>query len=99
MIKDFASPKDVIKVLNRALRKDPKAINELFKTKVTCNEKLADDESIQIGTATDDSYKLGLLGLINVIFGIDEADNYGAICAVVDKKGVIDKFDHTEKYL
>jgi len=75
-----------LSILNGALEKDPVAISELFlKARVRCNEALADHptiqvRSIQVGLMTECS--LGVLGLINGLFGVDER-GWGPITMVV----------------
>lgn len=49
-----------VSVLNRALEKDPGAINELIRSRVSCNKVLADDPLVD-----GDPPVLGLLGVIN----------------------------------
>lgn len=49
---------------------------------VPCNNAIAEHESIQVGTyrpeSQDSGYSLGLLGIINGLFGVDE-EHYGFI--------------------
>jgi hypothetical protein len=68
---------DVIELLNDALEKDSEAIHNLATNRVSCNEELADHPTIQIG-AKDNQYTVGIIGILNGIFGIAE-DGYGAI--------------------
>jgi len=60
--------RSIVTILNRAFQTDPRAIEALFKHKVTCNEKMIEDPTINVG------YKgglptLGVLGLINGLIG------------------------------
>lgn len=87
--KPLVSPKDAIEVLNRALAADPEAARLLFNYRVGCNEELANDPTIQVssyrpkGTTT-----VGILGLLNGIFGIQDdgmgylAASYEVVCPV-----------------
>ena len=75
----------VVEVLNRALEADPEAIRALFNQRTPCNQQLADDPTIQVGDpgefASCMGTSIGLLGLINGFFGVDEDTGYGAIAA------------------
>lgn len=91
-----------IDVLNEALATDPVAIHAMFVQRVHCSSPLGDHPTIQVvehiterapGVYTD-TYSLGVLGLINGLFGVD-ADNRGFICAHWDG-GQITKFGWTE---
>ena len=87
--KDSITIKEVIDVLNDALSKDRYAVEKLFFDRKECNEKLAEHETIQIGFSNG-VYRVGALGLINGMFGIDE-NGYGAIMMILED-GVITKF-------
>lgn len=81
-----------INVLNRALNKDPIAINAIMEHRFSCNKDLVDDPTIQV-MDNGDTYLVGTLGLINGIFGIRE-NGHGYIAAVYDvvceTHGVVD---------
>lgn len=77
MLKESVTIDDAIELLNDALNKDPMAMWALATTRVTCNEVLADHPTIQVGKYSDD-YKVGLIGILNGIFGAAD-DGYGAI--------------------
>ena len=90
----------VVELLNQALRMDEIAITSLVRTRVSCNKALAQHQTIQVGLQPgcdpdgDDQfheYEVGLLGLINGFFGIDEKQ-WGAIAAEMDKAGHICNF-------
>jgi len=88
-----------IEVLNRAVKSDPDAMDKLFNHRVPCNEILAEDPTIQVrghrtkGWSIDDTkgivikeesnYKVGLLGILNGIFGVDE-ESWGFISMIED---------------
>jgi hypothetical protein len=74
----------VVDVLNRALKADPDAINDLFQYRVVCNSKLGEDPIIQVRYhRKSDGSSISALGLINGILGTDE-DGRGFIEAVID---------------
>lgn len=89
VIKESVTIDEVIELLNDALKADNNTITRLFLYRVECNERLANHETIQVGLS-DSSYKIGLLGLLNGMFGIDE-NGYGAIMMIIEE-GKITKF-------
>ena len=68
-----------IEVLNRIHEKDPRVMLTLISARVICNQELADDETVQV-KSTSEHYLVGLLGILNGIFGIRE-DGKGYIVA------------------
>lgn len=87
MIKDTISVNDAIEVLNRMLEADPEATVSLFLDgRVPCNERLADDPTIQAKAHGEYNgmkvFSVGPLGIINGLFGIDEG-GWGPITADV----------------
>lgn len=84
MIKKSITPKEVIKFLNEALKNDPIAISSLFQIRVYCNIKTAKHKSIQVVKTGKDSYIVGLIGLLNGMFG---SDREGWGCLAMDMKG------------
>lgn len=83
MIRASVTVEDAIILLNEALAADQEAINALYRSKVSCNETLANHPTIQIGVRPDNNYVVGLLGIMNGLFGIDDK-GYGAIVAIID---------------
>lgn len=78
MISETISVDHVIEVLNRATESDKSAILALVNTRVFCNRKLADDPTIQVRDTLDGTYLVGVLGILNGLFGVDKS-GYGAI--------------------
>jgi hypothetical protein len=82
-----------IAVLNRALAADPVAIKNLIDYRVPCNRSLGSDPAIQ--TSWDERepkiHRVGILGIVNGLFGIDEK-TWGPIAAEVADDGTITKF-------
>lgn len=92
MIRESVTIDDVIQVLNRALEADREAITSMvINHRAPCNEALADDESIQVGTG-EDGLSVGLLGIINGFFGTHEKSGYGTIQAVLGEGGSVECF-------
>lgn len=89
---DIEGARRAVEVLNRALKKDPVAINFLFSNRERLRAEgtpLKDDETIQVRKRTNPEgevyYTVGALGVINGLFGIKE-DGYGLIFAVCEGK-------------
>lgn len=70
-----------VSVLNECLRRDPVAVAQLFNVRVKCNKDLASYSGIRVGVF-DEEHKVGILGIINGIFGFKEP--------VIGAEGVID---------
>lgn len=98
MTNEVLNAKHVVNVLNRALSKDPRAIESLIEHRERCNEELADDETIQVmlercldGTTW---YEVGALGLINGILGAHPDTKWGRVAACFDDEtGRLLRFD------
>lgn len=80
MIKETVSINDVIELLNDATKRDPDAIARLVNFRTLCNELLSDHPTIQV-SSDGGKFSVGLLGIINGIFGIDDK-GWGVIAAV-----------------
>ena len=92
-----------IDVLNRIHSADPSVLSNLIFSRVPCNEELANDPSVQVGVVPkkyeldDELWEVGLLGIINGIFGVDE-DGYGYIAANFDPlTGYLSDFSRLDK--
>jgi hypothetical protein len=77
----------VLAVLNEAVELDKDAMTALVNARVPCNERLADHPTIQVGSF-DGITKVGLLGVLNGLFGI-ASDGWGAIGADFDSNGKV----------
>ena len=76
-----------LEILNSMVEADPDAAYALIETRVPCNQDLAEHPSIQVVAQEDGSYSVGLLGILNGLFGtIEEGPKkgWGAITAVFD---------------
>lgn len=78
---------NAIEVLNRINEQDPTVLPELFAYRVPCNVGVANDPTVQVGFVNDDiesnQYEVGLLGILNGLFGLD-SQGWGYIVAVMD---------------
>lgn len=79
-----------VRVLNEALDVHPEAIEALVSHRVPCNGALAKHPSIQVGE-TASGWEVGMLGIINGLFGTDK-DDWGFIAAEFDDAGHIRHF-------
>lgn len=81
-----------VDVLNRIHNADPTVLPALISYRVQCNEMIADDPTVQVGSIKEDKgrWEVGLLGIINGIFGTDET-GWGYIAANLED-GVITHF-------
>lgn len=86
MLKESVTVDEAIALLNEALALDPEAMsNLLLRARVNCNKGLADHPTIQSGKDKGQN-NVGLLGILNGMFGVDE-DQCGAISAFIDVPG------------
>lgn len=77
------SVEHAVEVLNDALRCDQEVVQKLIETRLPCNEKLAEHPTIQV-SGIEGTAKVGLLGIINGVFGICN-DGKGYIIAIYDE--------------
>jgi hypothetical protein len=84
MLKKNITPKNVCDLLNEMLELDYSCTEKLIEHRVPCNGKIADHASIQVQQfKTDNSPKVGLIGVLNGMFGVRK-DGMGAICYEID---------------
>lgn len=93
----MTTPTEAVEVLNRIHTADPTVLPNLIAWRVPCNETLADDPTVQVGpmpysnTDVDQMY-VGLLGVINGIFGVVPFSTHGYIAAHYDEDRVLTHF-------
>ena len=96
MINESVTVEQTIKLLNEMLAIDPEATQALIDSRVNCNEALADHATIQVQQYEgDDHPKVGIIGVLNGMFGIDD-EGWGPICCHINDEGKILKFDRTK---
>lgn len=90
MIKESVSLTEAIQFLNDLLALDKDAITNLIHSRVSCNEELANHPTVQVGAydmllgkQTPGEYHVGILGILNGLFGIDDETGMGPILANV----------------
>ena len=84
MIRESITVDQALEVLNRAVDSDREAIQNLIDCRVCCNDKLSADPEIQVGIYHIGKPTVGVLGLLNGLFG--EQEGWGAICAFFEYK-------------
>jgi len=92
MIKESVTIDDAIDLLNKLVDLDPDCAHRLVETRQPCNAQLADHPSIQC-QVREDQASLGLLGVVNGLFGID-SKGYGPIVACYDG----DRLDYFKRF-
>lgn len=94
-MKEQISIDDVVAFFNEMLELDSGVTNSLINNRTKCNDKFTDHPTIQVQQRVEDpSPKVGILGIINGIFGINE-HGFGPICCEVDENNKIIKFKRT----
>lgn len=79
-LKASVTVKETVDLLNELLGLDHDAIHALINCRVPCNNNIAEHKTVQVSQYPEDkSPKVGLLGILNGLFGIRE-DGMGAIC-------------------
>lgn len=94
MIHDLVYLETVIEYLNELIKLDPHAMDQLVKNRVECNQRLASHptaQSILISEIDGERYEIGILGVLNGLFGIDD-QGWGGIVAMFDDNGILMKF-------
>ena len=85
MIKEDITLDDFLKILNEIASVDPEAMKNLIEARVPCNDELVNHPEVQVG-AYEGVYKVGILGILNGIFGTYEEgkyEGYGPVCAII----------------
>lgn len=92
---------DVILLLNSAVECDKAAMHKLVEFRVRCNSALAQHPTIQVRTGQEsnsigaaalvDVHRVGLLGILNGVLGMDEFDQ-AYLAGSYDDEGKLIKF-------
>jgi len=88
---------EIIERLNSMVEADSEAVMALIISRVPCNNRLADHPTCQVDTidrlgVNDGINRVGLLGVLNGILGID-ANGWGPLCAEIDDNGKLIRFN------
>ena len=71
-VKEKINLQETVDFLNELLKIDPIAITALFSMRIACNEALADHETVQVLASYKTFFHVGIMGILNGLFGIDE---------------------------
>ena len=97
-MKDSITIDETIELLNSMLNADRPATAALVANRVPCNEALADHDTIQV-SEQNGGFHVGLLGVINGLFGVDEY-GWGPIATVwthdVGEFGFLERFERAK---
>lgn len=88
---------EALEVLNRIHAADPSVMPALIDHRVPCNRALADDPTVQVGRygpPQSDMWEVGLLGVVNGLFGTDD-QSWGWIAAHYDDEHRLTGFIRT----
>lgn len=69
---DFALAEHIVECMNDLFCNDPTAIQALMEHRVPCNEDLAKHPVCQVLLLTGCDYRVGLLGVLNALCGVDD---------------------------
>jgi hypothetical protein len=76
-LKEQITIDEAIAYLNELIRLDKPAIAALIANRVPCNQELADHPTVQV-VAQNEGFHVGMLGIINGMFGADH-EGWGPI--------------------
>jgi len=89
MLKESITPQDACDLLNEMLALDYECVYGLIAHRQRCNEAVAYHPTIQVQQYALDEYpKVGIVGILNGMFGIRE-DGMGAICYEEDQGKIL----------
>lgn len=83
MLKQSITVQDVLDLLNEIVEKDPACAKALLNARVLCNQTLAEHPTIQVHAYDGNPPTVGLIGILNGLFGIDDETGMGVIAASV----------------
>jgi hypothetical protein len=86
MIRRKITIDEMIAYLNELHSIDPDAVQSLIESRVPCNQEMAEHESCQVSGAADD-FRVGLLGVLNGAFGVDESGRGPIAANYSDRSG------------
>ena len=83
MIKESITIDEVLDALNRMVSIDNEAMKDLCFQRVRCNKKMSHDMDVQVVFDDSGQPMVGLLGVLNGLFGHDETKGFGPIAAKI----------------
>lgn len=97
-IKTSITLDEAIVFLDSLVKIDASALCGLIEHRVLCNDALADHPTVQVGSPPGEPARVGVLGILNGLFGANEA-GWGPIGANFDDDGRLTSFDRTKQTL
>lgn len=94
----IVTPQDVVDFLNKLLEVDRAAMDALFSVRVPCNNAMVGHPTVQIsrimsaGRMGPFTHLVGIMGILNGIFALDDPEVWGCIAMEVDEKHMITGF-------
>ncbi len=86
-----------IEVLNRVHQADPSVLPALIDHRVPCNLAVADDPTVQVGKIKGtEQWEVGLLGIVNGLYGVQGPKAVGFIAAEYDDDHNLTHFTYNE---
>jgi len=96
MLKDYVTSQEVCDLLNELLKIDYTCVHNLISHRERCNKKFAEHPTVQVKQYKTDKFPVvGIIGIINGLFGIRE-DGMGAICFEFNNEKIL-KFKLVDK--
>lgn len=90
--KKSISRKHLIEFLNSLLEIDRVSMTVLFNFRFPCNYALAQHETVQVQALPNGFTQVGLLGILNGAFGVDE-DSWGSIGMRIENNEIKEFFE------
>lgn len=96
MVKETISIANALETLNELLALDKEAMCNLLEARVECNEAMAEHDTLQV-LAIGKGYMLGILGVLNALFGARE-DGWGEITLKLNDNNEAAAFIRTSEW-
>lgn len=80
MVKESVTIQETVDFLNSLIKIDSSVITKLFDMRINCNEDMANHKTVQVSNFGIHYFKVGMIGILNGLFGIDE-HGWGHIAA------------------
>src|SRR5512142_1114730 len=90
-LRQHVKPQDVVDLLNELLQMDRDAIGCLVEYRARCHDNIVNHPTVQCVGQT-----VGMLGILNGLFGVEDRTNYGAIAANYDDDDRLTHFSLVE---
>ncbi len=89
-------PNQIIDFLNQLVVLDRDAVSALINTRVPCNKQFSEHETVQVLAGENETYSVGLLGILNGLCGKDE-NGWGFIVAEINQENdIVERFMHSK---